>query len=150
MEQYGTIAFWGIATLTQLLSDVGVMTDINMMVWMYGEIFACLAIVAATGLRLFAYWTAHGVVTTVGSPNASTAETLKGALEYEMLHTMALNGFAGSILNGQKDNWLQAQWNGLSSERQAELQAAYDAANKTSESATVTPASLLMNHLFSF
>ena len=36
VTDYGKISLWGVAAIFQLLSDFGVMSDINIMVWVYG------------------------------------------------------------------------------------------------------------------
>jgi hypothetical protein len=33
---YGNIALWSVAAITQLMSNFGIATDINLMVWIYG------------------------------------------------------------------------------------------------------------------
>ena len=51
---YVNLAVWGVAALTQLLATFGIMTDINLLVWMYGVFLVGMISTAITGL-LYGY-----------------------------------------------------------------------------------------------
>lgn len=57
---YGAMAFWGIAALTQLLSNFGILVDINMMVWWYGGLYLMVVNMASMVLWMMAYFSVEG------------------------------------------------------------------------------------------
>jgi hypothetical protein len=50
---YGTMAIFGVATITQLLSNFGILADINLMVWVYGVFMGATALGGVTQLLNF-------------------------------------------------------------------------------------------------
>ena len=52
---YFTIGWMGIATITQLLSMLGIATEINLMVWMYGSIVNMVVSFISGLVAMYAY-----------------------------------------------------------------------------------------------
>merc|ERR1712146_449366 len=96
-----TFVFTSVAFLTQLLSMFGVMGDINLMVWLYGGSIAAVTGGIAEIIALVRYIDAKTVLATETS-NATTlsakgaaAETLKDAMEVDMIHAGVKEVMAG-------------------------------------------------------
>jgi len=113
-----TIGFMGTATITQLLSMLGVAAEANVMVWMYGSL-ANSAFGLLTGLVAMyaydAYWSVADDATSADQANAATA---LAALEQDMLSGTAYETAAGVALYTYRDAWMMAQFMALPKETQ--------------------------------
>lgn len=107
---YAGLAFWSVASLTQILSIFGVAADINMMVWMYGGAIGGVVGLVAHFIAMYAYDKLY----VVSSTSATQAEVdAADALMHEMeLAAIAMG--SGEVLMGlelydQGMNWMAAQ-----------------------------------------
>ena len=113
-----TIGFMGIATVTQLLSMLGIAAEINVMVWMYGGLVNSVVGLISGLVAMYAYdayWTVSEDSTSAQQSNAATA--LAG-LEQDMLYGMAHETAAGVALYMHADAWMMAQFMALPEETQ--------------------------------
>ena len=114
---YFTIAWMGVATITQLLSMFGIGAEINVMVWLYGGILN-MYISFVTGLfAMYAYelyWQLAEAST--GSYGAMDATIAFSSLELDMLARTAKETAAGFTLYMNHEAWMTAQWKAIPEE----------------------------------
>ena len=146
IDGYGGLFFWGVASITQLLSVFGVMADVNLLVW--GQIGPLMGIVSliSYGLRLFAYDTAYDLV--VADSTNTNATTVRDSLETELVEVAAMQAATGLALLQEKDNWLEGQWQALSEETRESIKASYEEAQKEASEAETEAAALQKNSIF--
>ena len=115
---YFTIAYMGIASLTQLLSMLGIAAEINVMVWMYGSMVDGVIALVTSLVAMYAYdayWTVSQDSTSSNQANAATA---LAALEDDLLHVSASSTAAGVGLYIEHEAWMMAQFMALPKETQ--------------------------------
>ena len=95
---YSELAFWGVASLTQIATLFGAMGEQNLMVWMYGSM-----IMGLVGLVVEAYmWYVRDQAK---DDSASFAVVESDMVKYAAMHAaMSLN------LMMEHKNWMAAQW----------------------------------------
>merc|ERR1719189_335190 len=69
MARYTSLAFWSVASVTQMLSMFQVAPEVNMMVWMYGGMAGSMLGMVSHGLLMYAYDKANTVATTSSTPS---------------------------------------------------------------------------------
>lgn len=108
---YAGLAFWSVASLTQILSIFNVAADINMMVWMYGGMVGGLVGLCAHFIAMYAYDQLYAV--SVDASKSAGEVTAAENLMHEM-ELAAISMGAGEVLMGlelydQGMNWMAAQ-----------------------------------------
>ena len=126
--RYTSLAFWVIASLSQLLSIAGVLgSDINMMIWMHGG-------AASAGIGLIShllYMYAYDIVFTAynqdNSGNDSTIATykteaaaVKATMELDAIAMAAHETIVMATLYEQGENWMAAQMMMMGEEKKEE------------------------------
>ena len=110
----------GTATVTQLLSMLGIAAEINVMVWLYGGL-ADMVLGLVSGLIAMyaydAYWQVSEDSTSAQQANAATALAV---LERDMLAGTAYETAASVLLYSHHDAWLTAQFMALPEDSQEE------------------------------
>ena len=79
----------GIATLTQLLSMLGIAAEINVMVWMYGGMIDMVVGLVTSLVAMYAYDAYWTVSQDSGDSNQANAAIALAALEDDLLHVSA-------------------------------------------------------------
>lgn len=113
---YFTMVFMGIASITQLLSMLGIAAEINLMVWMYGGVVDMVVSLIWGLVAMYAvdaYWVDSE--DTASSTQANSASAL-GMLESDMTNMVALETGAAVGLYIHHKGWMMGQWNALSDE----------------------------------
>ena len=113
---YFTMVFMGIASITQLLSMLGIAAEINLMVWMYGGMVDMVVSLIWGLVAMYAvdaYWSDSEETT---SSTAATSATALGMLEDDMTNMVALETGAAVGLYIHHKGWMMGQWNALSDE----------------------------------
>ena len=113
---YFTMVFMGIASITQLLSMLGIAAEINLMVWMYGGMVDMVVSLIWGLVYMYAvdaYWTDSE---DTASSTAATSGNALGALEGDMVNMVALETGAAVGLYIHHKGWMMGQWNALSDE----------------------------------
>jgi len=128
---YGLLALWGLAFLTQLSSTAGSSSGINAMVWGYGIGAGGLALSAIVStLRFLTYddaWSKKKTSTT-SATDRTAAEAVVAALDTEVAADFAYGAIAGLVFAVAGDNWAGAQYDNLS---EAEMHAYDDWVDET-------------------
>ena len=107
---YAGLAFWSVASLTQILSIFGVAADINVMVWMYGGMVGGLVSLVAHFIAMWAYDQLYVVKTTSATPaEVTAAETLMHEMELAAIAVGSGEVLMGLELYDQGMNWMAAQ-----------------------------------------
>ena len=112
---YFAMVFMGIASITQLLSMLGIAAEINLMVWMYGgmvDMVVSLIWGLAYMYAVEAYWSDSDST----SATAATSGNAKEYLKEDMMNMVALETGAGVGLYIHHKGWMMGQWNALSDE----------------------------------
>ena len=108
---YAGLAFWSVASITQILSIFGIAADINMMVWMYGGMVGGLVGLVAHFIAMYAYdqlWVvSEDAASTAGQ--IAAAETLMHEMELCAIRMGAGEVLMGLELYDQGMNWMAAQ-----------------------------------------
>ena len=113
---YFTMVFMGIASITQLLSMLGIAAEINLMVWMYGGMVDMVVSLIWGLVAMYAvdaYWSDSE---NTGSSTQATSSTALGMLEDDMTNMVALETGAAVGLYIHHKGWMMGQWNALSDE----------------------------------
>ena len=115
---YFTIAFMGVASITQLLSMLGIAAEINVMVWMYGGLADMVVSLVSMLVGMYAYDAYWTVSEDSSDSNQANAAIALAALEQDMLYSTATSTAAGVMLYTQTDAWMMAQFMALPEETQ--------------------------------
>ena len=113
---YFTMVFMGIASITQLLSMLGIAAEINLMVWMYGGMVDMVVSLIWGLVAMYAvdaYWSDSE---NTGSSTQANSGNAKGYLEDDMMNMVALETGAAVGLYIHHKGWMMGQWNALSDE----------------------------------
>lgn len=113
---YFAMVFMGIASITQLLSMLGIAAEINLMVWMYGGMVDMVVSLIWGLVYMYAvdaYWTDSE---DTASSTAATSGNALEALESDMVNMVALETGAAVGLYIHHKGWMMGQWNALSDE----------------------------------
>ena len=113
-----TIGFMGIATLTQLLSMLGIAAEINVMVWMYGGMIDMVVGLVTSLVAMYAYDAYWTVSQDSGDSNQANAAIALAKLEDDLLHVSAMSTAAGVSLYIEHEAWMMAQFMALPEETQ--------------------------------
>ena len=127
--RYTSLAFWVIASLSQLLSIAGVLgADINMMIWMNGGAATALVGLISHILYMVAYDT---VFTAYSQDNAGAdatiqgyidaATTIKDTMELDAVAMAAHDTIVMATLYEQGMNWMAAQMMMMGDEKKEEV-----------------------------
>ena len=111
-----SMVFMGIASITQLLSMLGIAAEINLMVWMYGGMVDMVVSLIWGLVYMYAvdaYWSDADDST---SATQATSATALGMLESDMTNMVALETGAAVGLYIHHKGWMMGQWNALSDE----------------------------------
>ena len=108
IKMYSELAFFGLASLTQIATLFGALADINLMVWWYGSMIMGLVSVVTTAIM---WWARDDVYEEVGS---------FGIIESDATRFMAESASLTLTLWMEYDNWMAAQWALLDEETQNE------------------------------
>lgn len=112
-----TIGFMGIATITQLLSMLGLFAEINVMVWMYGGMLDMVISLVTSLVAMYAY-DAYWSESQASTSNSADAATALSNLESDMLAMTAYSTAAGVNLWMHSEAWMMAQFMALPEETQ--------------------------------
>ena len=88
---YFTIGWMGIATITQLLSMLGIAAEINLMVWMYGGVVNMVVSFISGLVAIYAYdayWQVAEDSTSPSWANAADAALALAAFETDIYHAI--------------------------------------------------------------
>jgi len=114
---FGVLAIWGLAALTQLLAIFGIASSANFFVWMFivggGSLLLGLSVGA---LRFLAY--EQGYAKSLETPAVANGAKLMEAVKWDALMDLAAMGVSTLALYRMYDDWILAQWMGLSAEEQ--------------------------------
>ena len=106
---YAGLAFWSVASLTQILSIFGVAADINVMVWMYGGAVGGLVGLVAHFIAMYAYDQLYTKTSSATASEVTAAETLMGEMEIAAISMASGEVLVGLELYDQGMNWMAAQ-----------------------------------------
>lgn len=95
---WSELAFFGVASITQIATLFGAMADINLMVWWYGGMFMGLVNV---GISAIMFWARDEVY---------EEATAYGVIESDATKMMAHSASLTLSLWMEYDNWMAAQW----------------------------------------
>ena len=110
---YFAMVFMGIASITQLLSMLGIAAEINLMVWMYGGMVDMVVSLIWGLVYMYAVDAYYSDTRDTGSMNAYNA---KEYLKEDMMNMVALETGAAVGLYIHHKGWMMGQWNALSDE----------------------------------
>jgi len=106
---YSELAFFGVASITQIATLFGAMASTNLMVWMYGSMFMALA-----GLMIeVLMWYARDGASTSSDAEADNAFA---QVENDAVWFAAFSAVRSFNLYTERRNWMAAQWMLLSDE----------------------------------
>ena len=113
---YFTMVFMGIASITQLLSMLGIAAEINLMVWMYGGMVDMVVSLIWGLVYMYAkdaYW-----VDSQDTASSTQADSASALIDFEndMTTMVALETGAAVGLYIHHKGWMMGQWNALSDE----------------------------------
>ena len=97
---YGSMAVWGVALLTQLLSTAGLFADINTITWMYGVTIGGLFLTLS-----YEFLQLLGIQTAYSNDGTGLAGDYVGIMTNEWLMVTAGQAFSAGILASNKDSW---------------------------------------------
>ena len=140
---YFTMVFMGIASITQLLSMLGIAAEINLMVWMYGGMVDMVVSLIWGLVAMYAvdaYWSDSE---NTGSSTQANSGTALGMLEEDMTNMVALETGAAVGLYIHHKAWMMGQWNALSDE-------AKDMIWEDAEEKEDDEMDMMVSHLFRF
>ena len=100
---YSGLAFWSVASLTQIATLFGAMAEINLMVWMYGSM-----VMGLLGLVVEAVmWLARDEAS---QSDSGFAVTTYNIVETDMVKYAAMSTAVTLNLAMEHENWMAAQW----------------------------------------
>ena len=112
-----SVAVWSILLCLQALSMAGILSEINVIAWMYGVPVWMLANTIAGMISFYGYETAYSWYATDTTTNAAGA-SMMSILETEMITFGAKETAAMFALYINKDAWMKGQWEMLPEETQ--------------------------------
>lgn len=118
---YGGLAIWSILSVTQLLSNFGIMSDINMMAWGYAGMIGGLLMLVGNIIGIYAYEQLYTVENDASSAYSANAATYRTTVESDMLMDIALETAHAFELYVEHKNWMWAQYSNLDDEKKVAL-----------------------------
>lgn len=104
------VSFWGIVSLTQLLTYLGSAVELNLMAWGYGSMILGLAYIVSAGLAYYSYektWAA----------DEAYAATIRSQLNEQAVGSVSTD-FSLAMEYG---NWMAYQWEALGEDAKKEM-----------------------------
>lgn len=114
---YFGLAFWSIATITQLLSWGAIATDVNMMVWMIGHEVGFFM----TLTYMLVNWYFKSLLQAnidSAAANAAESQATLDQIELNTAHLAASEALTGIELFTNMDAWGKYQWRNMPEEKQ--------------------------------
>lgn len=133
---YINVAFWTVATITQLLSWGSIATDINLMVWMIGGELGFFITMA----YMMANWYLKSVLTTniANSSHASESQSTLDQIKLQTAHVSAMEAMSSFELLTNAEAWGKYQWMNMSEEKQEAMKEDSDESDGEGESSGET------------
>jgi hypothetical protein len=120
---YGGLAIWSVLAVTQMLSNFGIMTDINLMAWTFGGMIGGLLMLVANIIGLYGYEKMYTVEndTNALAANRNNASLNRATVESDMTKDLAIETAHAFELYIESKSWYYAQWLGLSDEKKVAM-----------------------------
>ena len=108
MSLYGGLAIWGTATITQILSMVGIAASTNVMIWSMVVVMGGLLVSVVYQVLAFLGMNKAYDLQEAGGADAASA-AIMNTISSDWMTGASVNAFVGFLLYSNYNNWWAAQ-----------------------------------------
>ena len=118
MSLYGGLVIWGTATITSILSMVGIAASTNVMIWSTVVVMGGLLVSVVYQVLAFIGMNKAYDLQEAGTADAESA-SIMNTISSDWMTGASVNAFVGLILYGNYNNWWAAQEEAMGEEDEA-------------------------------